>query len=639
MAKPPKQRDPISIGPNNSPVRENIRRHSKSLIIGGIGVGVVVGVVMVGKFVSESQHHKLEGTGTTQSTANGTGNGTVNGAQMAAHLQQSAGGSGKKSPPPKKVPSKTTTSAGKKVQDMAQGGGQSATVDPVHHLVQQAWIQYVTGVIQQTQTLTDERRRALAAGLTAGAGGSDLGVSKAGAGLATTPASFVAPAGNPLAGMFPAGAGSASGADAGTSAASPISFSGGSPDGSASLSAAQKSSYLGKLRGNPDYLPTAREAPISPDVLRAGTVIPAEMETGIDSDLPGQILARVTSNVYSTPDGSQVLVPQGAELIGTYDNQVSQGQTRVLVVWNRIIYPDGSSLDIGTMPGADPSGYSGFHDQVNNHYLRIFGDALVMSIFSAGVQLSQPQASPNSVYSSQQVIAGSLGQQLGQTGQTLINHDMNISPTLKIRQGYRFDVMITRDLVIKPWQSVAALSREANPTDARRSAALWIAEPLQKNHLAPGGLVRAGRDGDTDLKPARAPVGGRPQSLMGPLAPATTAPRQQGGAVMVPSLPLPPTATPAVAPPLPPTPPPAPTWTLSAGRLVGRQMSSWGQSAGWHVIWNAGQDWPVPRGSMFRGSFSSAASQVIEDLAAQGAPIHATFYRGNHTLVVTGVSK
>jgi hypothetical protein len=407
-----------------------------------------------------------------------------------------------------------------------------------------------------------------------------------------------------------------------------VSFDGGSAGESAALSAAQKSSYLGKLRDNPDYLPTGREAPISPNVLRAGSVIPAVMETGIDSDLPGQILARVASNVYNTPDGSQVLVPQGAELIGTYDDQVANGQSRVLVVWNRIIYPDGSSLDIDSMPGSSPSGYAGFHDQVNNHYFRIFGDALLMSVFSAGVQLSQPQASPNSTYSSQQVIAGSLGQQLGQTGQNLINRDIGIAPTLKIRQGYKFDVMITRDLVIKPWQSVASLSSEAgNDAAPETHEAMWVAEPLQHNHLSHQQLVVA-----SAANGATSGSSDKPQSLLGTLPTSSTAPRTLGGVVSVP-----PNAV--AATPLPPVPPPLPTWSLPAGQLVGRQISAWGQSAGWHVIWNVGQDWPVPRASNFQGTFSGAASQVIEDLAAQGAPIHATFYRGNHTLVVTGVNQ
>lgn len=620
----------ISLTPTSKKRSSQVRRLSPMIAVVGVGAaGVIALVVADGTFVRV--HKKPAPTAAVSSADQGTGQDTTaTSSALMARLQAEGGAS---------TPAATTTTtpppgggkntaAGAKATALAN---QNATVSPTQQLVQQAWVQYVSGVIQQTEKLTDQRRRALSSGLAASSSGSP----GAAGSVATTPASFTPPdGGNPLAGMInsttPGASLTPNDGGAGDGA---VSFAGGSAGQSAALSAAQKSSYLGKLRGNPDYLPTGREAPISTNVLRAGSVIPAVMETGIDSDLPGQILARVASNVYNTPDGSQVLVPQGAELIGTYDDQVANGQSRVLVVWNRIIYPDGSSLDIDSMPGSSPSGYAGFHDQVNNHYFRIFGDALLMSVFSAGVQLSQPQASPSSTYSSQQVIAGSLGQQLGQTGQNLINRDIGIAPTLKIRQGYKFDVMITRDLVIKPWQSVASLSAEAgNDAAPETHHAMWVAEPLQHNHLSHQQLVTApANDG---------PASGsshKPQSLLGTLPVSSTAPHTLGGVVSVPSLPVPPNAV--VAAPLPPVPPPLPTWSLPAGQLVGRQISAWGQSAGWHVIWNVGQDWPVPRASNFQGTFSGAASQVIEDLAAQGAPIHATFYRGNHTLVVTGVNQ
>lgn len=623
--------DPLSqrsgLTPSSKISSAKVRRLSPMIAIAGVGVvGVMAAVIIDGTFV---RVHKKPGAATSVATASqDTGDDTnSSSAALMKKLQEEGGSAPLTVTPPKTTPpaGSNNSGAGAKTTGLAD---QSATASPTQQIVQQAWVQYVSGVIQQTQKLTDQRRQALSSGLAASSGGNPGAAGT----VATTPASFTAPAGtNPLAGMIngtsPDGTLTP---DGGSTSGNAVSFAGGSSGQSAALSAAQKSSYLGKLRGNPDYLPTGREAPISSDVLRAGTVIPAVMETGIDSDLPGQILARVASNVYNTPDGSQVLVPQGAELIGTYDDQVSNGQSRVLVVWNRIIYPDGSSLDIDSMPGASPSGFAGFHDQVNNHYFRIFGDALLMSVFSAGVQLSQPQASPSSTYSSQQIIAGSLGQQLGQTGQNLINRDIGIAPTLKIRQGYRFDVMITRDLVIKPWQSVAALSSEAgNAPSTQTDKAMWIAEPLQQNHLSHQQLVTPAPD-----KSGPNDASGHPQSLLGTLPPASTTPHNRNGVVAVPSLPLPPNATAAA-----PVPPPLPTWSLPAGQLVGRQLASWGQSAGWHVIWNVGQDWPVPRASNFQGTFSGAASQVIEDLAAQGAPIHATFYRGNHTLVVTGVNQ
>ena len=613
--------------PNSKRVSAKVRRLSPMLAVAGLGVvGVMVAVVLDGTLV---RFHKKSAPATSVSSG-GQSAGGDNAANSQVWMRKLRMEGETLPPPPPNPNPPSGNGKNNPLGNKANGlSSQSDAVNPTRPIVRQAWVQYVSGLIQQTQKLTDQRQRALVAGLAAASGGTGGAVGP----VSATPASFSPSASsNPLAGMIhnsASGGLTPGGTDAG---GNPVSFAGGSSGQSAALSAAQKSSYLGKLRGNPDYLATGREAPISPDVLRAGSVIPAVMETGIDSDLPGQILARVASNVYSTPDGSQVLVPQGAELIGTYDDQVSNGQSRVLVVWNRIIYPDGSSLDIDSMPGASPSGYAGFHDQVNNHYFRIFGDALLMSVFSAGVQLSQPQASPNSTYSSQQVVAGSLGQQLGQTGQNLINRDISIAPTLKIRQGYKFDVMITRDLVIKPWQSVASLSREAgNDQSPQHHHAMWIAEPLQRNRLSHRRLVAApaasGQHGVTD----------KPQSLDSALVPAATAPKAAGGSINVPSLPVPPNAVAAVA--VPPAPPVLPAWSLPAGQLVGRQLGTWGARAGWHVIWNVGQDWPVPRASTFRGTFSGAASQVIEDLAAQGAPIHATFYRGNHTLVVTGVNQ
>ena len=119
--------------------------------------------------------------------------------------------------------------------------------------------------------------------------------------------------------------------------------------------------------------------PASPYTLQTGFVIPATLISGINSSLPGQIMAQVSQNIYDSPIGKHRLIPQGSRLVGTYASEVEFGQARVLVAWQRIIFPDGKTMDIGAMPGADGVGYAGFKDQVNNHYLRIFGSALIMS--------------------------------------------------------------------------------------------------------------------------------------------------------------------------------------------------------------------------------------------------------------------
>ena len=124
----------------------------------------------------------------------------------------------------------------------------------------------------------------------------------------------------------------------------------------------------------------------------------------------------------------------------------------MLVAWTRIIYPDASSIDLGKMPGTDESGFAGLHDSVNNHFWTMFGNALLLSIFSAGVQISQGgQNSDTNGLNAQQSIAAGLGQQLGELGQEIARRNTRIQPTLEIRPGYRFTIMVTKDIVIRPW--------------------------------------------------------------------------------------------------------------------------------------------------------------------------------------------
>ena len=199
-----------------------------------------------------------------------------------------------------------------------------------------------------------------------------------------------------------------------------------------------------------NYSNSSRMPALSPYELKAGSIIPAIMIGGLNSDLPGQIIAQVSENVYDTKTGKHLLIPQGSRLVGTYDNGVTTGQNRVLVVWNRIIFSDASSLDLNMMPAADQSGYAGFNDKTNNHYGKAFGAALLMSAFSAGVQISQPQATNGENISTGQTMAGAIGQQLGQAGGQIIGRNIRIQPTLQIRPGYRFNVSVTKDFIISP---------------------------------------------------------------------------------------------------------------------------------------------------------------------------------------------
>lgn len=213
---------------------------------------------------------------------------------------------------------------------------------------------------------------------------------------------------------------------------------------------AEKDAFAGKATRRPAYLTEGRVKPLSPYELKAGAVIPVVLLTGINSELPGEIVGQVAENVRDTASGRFVLVPQGTRVVGRYDFQVAYGQERVQVVWNRLIYPDGSSLDLEGMAGADQAGQSGFADQVDHHYMRLFGSALFVSAFSAGIQLSQPQtASSGQVLTPQQVATASLGQQMGELGTELARKNMNIAPTIVIRAGYRGEILITRDAVFR----------------------------------------------------------------------------------------------------------------------------------------------------------------------------------------------
>jgi len=199
------------------------------------------------------------------------------------------------------------------------------------------------------------------------------------------------------------------------------------------------------------------EAPRTPFELRAGFVVPATLISGINSDLPGQIMAQVAQNVYDTPTGKHLLIPLGSRLVGSYASEVKYGQARVLVAWQRIVFPDGKAMDIGAMPGADSAGYAGFNDQVNNHYLRLFGSAFLMSGVTAGITYSQRQNQTQSAFgapSASSALSEALGQQLGQVTAQMIAKNLSISPTLEIRPGYRFNVVVTKDMTFsKPYRS------------------------------------------------------------------------------------------------------------------------------------------------------------------------------------------
>ena len=201
-----------------------------------------------------------------------------------------------------------------------------------------------------------------------------------------------------------------------------------------------------------DYVGAKIQHPLSPFELQAGSVIPAVLMTGINSDLPGQMTAQVSENVYDSMTGNTILIPQGTKVVGEYDSKTIYGQARVLVVWKRLLFPSGQSLDLAGMPGVDVSGYAGFEDGVDNHYSTLFGSVILMSLLSSGAQLSQPQTSGNILNGSNnvsvnQMLAQSLGTNIANTGNSLLQKDTAIKPTILIRPGYLFDITVTKDMV------------------------------------------------------------------------------------------------------------------------------------------------------------------------------------------------
>jgi len=197
------------------------------------------------------------------------------------------------------------------------------------------------------------------------------------------------------------------------------------------------------------------ESPKTPYVLRAGASIPATLITGINSQLPGKVRAQVSRNVYDTATGNYILIPQGAQLLGEYSSGVVYGQDRVMVVWQRITFPDGRTLDIGTMPGTDVAGASGFHDQVNNHYIRTFGSAALLSAIAGGISYAVDKNAPTSNASGGSPVTaqGEVASQVGNTVGNLVNgvmqKNLNVAPTNTIRPGYPFNVMVTKDITMQ----------------------------------------------------------------------------------------------------------------------------------------------------------------------------------------------
>ncbi len=196
------------------------------------------------------------------------------------------------------------------------------------------------------------------------------------------------------------------------------------------------------------YNPHALQTPASPHQVMAGSVIATSLITGINSDLPGLVVAQVTENLYDTVTGQTLLIPQGARLIGTYDSVVAFGQSRALLVWQRIILPDGSSIQIDNLPATDAAGYAGLEDEVDYHTWRLLKGIAMATLLGVGTELSFGSNESDLV----RAIRESTQQNAAQAGQRLTEKNLNIQPTITIRPGWPLRVIIQKDIVVRPYK-------------------------------------------------------------------------------------------------------------------------------------------------------------------------------------------
>lgn len=207
---------------------------------------------------------------------------------------------------------------------------------------------------------------------------------------------------------------------------------------------------LAFLNGEPDtsiYNPHRLESPASPYQLMAGTIIPASLVTRLNSDLPGLVIAQVTENIYDTVTGRFLLIPQGTRIIGKYDSVVAFGQKRALVVWQRLILPDGTSILINNLPATDESGYAGLEDEVDFHTWQLIKGIGLATLIGVGTELSFGD-SENDLVSA---IRESAQQNTSRSGDTLVQRTLDVQPTITVRSGWPVRIIVSKDLILKPY--------------------------------------------------------------------------------------------------------------------------------------------------------------------------------------------
>lgn len=209
----------------------------------------------------------------------------------------------------------------------------------------------------------------------------------------------------------------------------------------------RKADFLAGKDQTGDVNPHALVAPVSPYTLSAGSIIAASLITGLNSDLPGFVTAQVTENAYDSATGHLLLIPQGARLIGTYDSVVAYGQSRALVVWQRIVFPNGSSIRIDNVPATDLAGYSGLVDKVDAHTWQLLKGVAMSTLLGVGTELSLGDSESDLV----RAIRESAQQGTSRAGDQIVTKNLNVQPTLKVRPGWPLRVVVNKDIVLAPW--------------------------------------------------------------------------------------------------------------------------------------------------------------------------------------------
>lgn len=210
----------------------------------------------------------------------------------------------------------------------------------------------------------------------------------------------------------------------------------------------RKNDLFGRSNANEDVNPHRLEAPASPWTLHAGSVIAGSLITGLNSDLPGIVTAQVTQNAYDSVTGRTLLVPQGSRLIGSYDSVVAFGQSRALVVWQRIILPDGSSIRIDNVPATDTQGYAGLSDRIDRHTWQLLKGVALSTLLGVGTELGWGSSESDLV----RAVRESAQQNGARAGDQLVAKSLDIQPTMKVRPGWPLRIVVHKDLILRPWR-------------------------------------------------------------------------------------------------------------------------------------------------------------------------------------------